>query len=207
MKTLTALDGVILTCHESGESDRILIVLTQQLGKLAIIQKKAKNGGKKFFQQAEPFESAVFEVSTPNKSDLYRLIKITPTDTPRNIRKEITAYIGLCFCSEVIQLTTLPQFASDGDKVTLFKDLISVVDELAKASEDSEKRELKKSILKECYAFLRIILKGQGILPEDFSEKGSAKNLVVMANIVAESTNKQIRSFNSLLKIIQTLKS
>ncbi len=104
--TLQTVTGVILRERQMGESDRIITVLTREIG---LIEVTAKGSMKITSKTASSVQLFMYSKLCVNPSrNRYYLNSAEPINTFYNVRLDVEKYTLACYFSELIQFSILP---------------------------------------------------------------------------------------------------
>ena len=114
-------EGVVLRRRDYGESDRILVIFTQKLGRISGIAKGARKPSSKISGHLEPFSRSTFLVSRGRNLQL--ITQAETIESYDNLREELSG-IGLgSYVVELVDAVTM----EEGSNVQLFDLLVTTL--------------------------------------------------------------------------------
>lgn len=97
--------GVVLKCHDLGEKDRIIVLLTADGQKLRVVAKGAKRPGGRFAAAASPL--CELSASLHLGRGLHTLNQVEVVTSHRRLREQLDRLAFALFMAELIDLATV----------------------------------------------------------------------------------------------------
>jgi DNA repair protein RecO (recombination protein O) len=99
------VSGIVLQCYDLGEKDRIVVLLTAELGKIRVVAKGAKRPGGRFAAVASPFTEITASIHLGRS--LHTLNQAQIRTSHRQLREQLDRMaIGL-FMTELLDVATV----------------------------------------------------------------------------------------------------
>ncbi len=99
------VSGIVLHCYDLGEKDRIIVLLTAEMGKIRVVAKGAKRPGGRFTAVASPFTEIAASVHLGR--NLHTLNQAQINTSHRRLREQLDRMaIGL-FMTELVDSATV----------------------------------------------------------------------------------------------------
>jgi DNA repair protein RecO (recombination protein O) len=95
------LTGIVLRSVDTGESDRVVTLLTRERGKVAAFARGARASRRRFGGSLEPFTLVSAEVRERSGSDLLGLDQVSPLDAFGGIRGDLARIACASYAAEL----------------------------------------------------------------------------------------------------------
>lgn len=102
--------GIVLRSADYKEADKMLTVLTDELGKISVAAKGARSRRSKFAACSQVL--AYSELSVVKKGDYYYLKEGSTLETFQSLTTDLTAYALGCYFAELVESVAAPELPS-----------------------------------------------------------------------------------------------
>ena len=99
------LNGIVLKCYDLGEKDRILVLLTEQSGKMRVVAKGAKRPGSRFAAAASPLMELSANIHLGR--NLHTLTQVEIITSHRALWEQLDRLAFGLFMAELVDLATV----------------------------------------------------------------------------------------------------
>ncbi len=103
MRGRAKLTGIVLRTVDTGESDRVVTLLTRERGKVAAFARGARASRRRFGGSLEPFTLVAAEVRERSASDLLGLDQVSPLEAFGGIRGDLARIACASYAAELAQ--------------------------------------------------------------------------------------------------------
>jgi len=105
--------AIVLDCRDHGESDKIITLFCEEIGRIAGIAKGAKRSKKRFVNKLEIFSSLRIQHTLPQNGRLAFIAEAELFDSFLTLRTDISCYTTASVIREIVLLATKDQ---EGDE-------------------------------------------------------------------------------------------
>lgn len=136
----TSETGIIFNVIPYGDEDIIVHLLTETLGRISAIGRRARKNNKNFPGGLDLFDKATFAISPPAQDGgIYKLLSLGERTCWINLRRRLKTYKRASSIAEITSLLT-----TDGDAAisSLYLPLLECLQNLSAATEDQKENEV-----------------------------------------------------------------
>lgn len=151
------VNALMIRAIDYGENDKILTLLTAELGKISAGIKGVKKAGAKLKFAAQPFCFAEYVLS--QKGDKYTVIQAAETESFYELRTDVNKFYAASAVSEVANALCMEEDGND-----IFGDAVRALSQMCVGEEDEALITFLLTALEKC---------GYGIVAENCTECGA----------------------------------
>lgn len=186
--------GLVLRAQEYSDRDLIFTLLTQHSGKVAVLARGARGGQKFKAGIPDVLDVGIFDLRK-GRGTLFLIHHYKPEHTFKNLRKNLSSYVCACCWIESLEHLTMEAHQDSHELFTVALAVLKMLDEV-------NEPKLACRILCEG---LDAALQKTGFGSESSGAPPSFKKLQTLVARVEEVSNRELKSWGSVLEIVQSL--
>ena len=178
----TAVEGIVLRAYASGEADLVMRVLTPTEGKISVIAKHGKRGGKRFGSALDLFDCGRFEIR-PSRGSLPTLQGFAPISSFARLRDSLDKIASGALICEIADYLMIE--GSESEESAQYAVVIQGLDSIQHAATRAE-------ILAATFTAAASLIEQAGFLDREQLGDGSVKRLERLLLHIERSVEKRL---------------
>ena len=179
-----AVEGIVLRSYASGEADLVMRVLTPTEGKLSVIAKHGKRGGKRFGSALDVFDCGRFEIR-PSRGSLPTIQGFSPISSFAKLRDNLDRISAGALICEIADYLTMEN--SEVEEAAQYGAVIHGLDSIQHAGTRAE-------ILSATFETAAALIEQAGFLDRSQLGGGSLKRLHSLLLHIERCVEKKLAS-------------